>query len=174
MNKILKDILAHEYLDNNNKERYKMTNKICRNCGAKVKGKKCPKCGYDIEIDKPFQNVITNKTYKENVADTALSILIDKKLISKDKDLKNLKVEFGYLLLPDNTEDLCALLKIITPKRMLAKSKIFYVAIQQGNMMLLDDRFDEAMFRKVSEDMLVMHKVDLNTVNSKDYTMELF
>ncbi len=151
-----------------------MSNKTCRNCGAKVKGKKCHDCGYELEMDKPFKNVITNKTYKENVADTALSILIDKKLISKEKDLKHLVVEFGYLLLPDNTEDLCALLKIITPKRLLSKSKIFYVAIQQGNMMLLDNRFDEAMFRKTSADMLVMHKVDLNTINSKDYIMELY
>ncbi|MDE6142394.1 MAG: zinc ribbon domain-containing protein [Bacilli bacterium] len=151
-----------------------MSNKLCRNCGAKIKGKKCLECGYDIELDKPFENIITDKNYKENIADIVLAFLIDKKLISKDKDLKHLRVEFGYLLLPENTENVCALLKVITPSKILKKSKTFYLSIQEGNMMLLDNHFDEAMFQKVSSDMLVMHKVDVNNLNKKDYIMELY
>ena len=151
-----------------------MDNKICRNCGAEVSDKKCGECGYEMEVEKPFKNIITYKNYKENVADTALSILIEKKLISKDKDLKHLTVEFGYLLLPDETADVCGLLRIVTPKGLLSKSKIFYVAIQQGKMMLLDERFDDNMFRKVSLDMLAMHKVDIDNINRKDYIMELY
>lgn len=151
-----------------------MPNKTCRNCGAKVKSKKCSECGYDIEIDKPFKNVINNKEYKENVADMALNLLIDKNLISKAKDLKHLRVEFGYLLLPETKENICALLKVITPKKLLSKSKVFYLAIQEGKMMILGNDFNESMFRKVSSDMLAMHKVDLDKINPKDFIMELY
>ncbi|MDE5630292.1 MAG: hypothetical protein K2I70_01705, partial [Bacilli bacterium] len=65
-------------------------------------------------------------------------------------------------------------LKVITPSKILKKSKTFYLSIQEGNMMLLDNHFDEAMFQKVSSDMLVMHKVDVNNLNKKDYIMELY
>ncbi len=39
--------------------------------------------------------------------------------------------------------------------------------------MLLENNFDENKFKKISQDMLTMHKVDLNSINPKDYSMEL-
>ena len=41
-------------------------------------------------------------------------------------------------------------------------------------MMLLTENFDEDKFRNISNDMLNMHKVDLNTINKKDYIMQLY
>ena len=91
-----------------------------------------------------------------------------------EKDLKHLVIEFGYLLLPEDHNKVSALLKVITPKRIFKEQKVFYLGVQEGNMLLLNEKFDEAMFRKVSHDMLTMHKVDLNTINRNDYLMELY
>ena len=54
------------------------------------------------------------------------------------------------------------------------KKKTLYIGVQEGNLALLDERFDEAMFRKVASDMLMMHKVDLSMINKNDYIMELY
>lgn len=40
--------------------------------------------------------------------------------------------------------------------------------------MLLNEKFNEEMFRKISYDMLTMHGVDLNTINKNEYIMELY
>ena len=99
------------------------------------------------------------------------------KLISLDKDLKHLVVEFGYLLLPENSNnvsDVKTLLKVMPPKKMFQSQKTYYLATQDGKLLLLNERFNEAIFRKISNDVLLMHKVDLNTIDKKDYTMELY
>lgn len=128
----------------------------------------------EINSKKPYENGIKNKQYKEKLADTAIALLVNKKLISMEKDLKNLIVEFGYLLLPDNHDEVSSLLKITTPKRLLQNQKVFYMGVQKGKMMLLTENFDENTFRKISNDMLNMHKVDLNTMDRKDYIMQLY
>ena len=151
-----------------------MENIICKSCGTQFTGEVCPKCGYNINISKLFENGITNKKYKEHLADSALAILVNNKLISKEKDFKHLVVEFGYLLLPDNHDEVSAVLKVVIPKKMFRNEKIFYFGVQKGKIMLLNESFNEAMFRKVSNDMLTMHKVDLNTINRNDYIMELY
>lgn len=151
-----------------------MSTKICRNCGSKVDGNKCFKCGYEVDISNPFKNEIKNKYYKESIADMSLALLIDKNLISKEKDLKNLVVEFGYLLLPNGSDNVCALLKVMPPKRLFEKQRVFYLGTQEDKLLLLNESFNEAMFRKVSSDMLVMHKVDLDEVDRRDYIMKLY
>lgn len=123
---------------------------------------------------KTYENGITNKKYKEQLADTAISLLVNKKLISIEKDLKNLIVEFGYLLLPENHEEVSSLLKITVPKRLLQSQKVFYMGVQKGKMMLLTENFDENTFRKISKNMLNMHKVDFSTIDRKDYIMQLY
>ena len=148
-----------------------MNNSICRNCGSVLNGDVCDKCGYNNNLSNPFQNVITNQQAKENIGDNVLAYLINIKKITTN-DFKNLVIEFGYLFLThDNTYS--SLLKVILPKKLLRPQKIFYIGIQQGKIMLLDNNFNENMFKKVSQDMLAMHKVDLNSINPKDYSMEL-
>ncbi len=150
-----------------------MENKICNNCGNEFSGNQCPKCGYNMDITKPFKNVITDKTIKENIADSALAMLVNKNLLSPDKDFKNLTVMFGYLLLSEETNQISSLLKVSTQKKLFRPQKVYYLAVQSGNLILLGNNFNEAMFNKTSVDMLTMHKVDLNTVITKDYVMEL-
>ena len=154
-----------------------MNNIICRNCGFAFLGNKCPKCGYNMNISNPDKNVIQNKALKENIADAALSILANDRLISLEKDLKHLVVEFGYLFLPENSNnvsDVKTLLKVMPPKKMFQSQKTYYLGTQDGKLLLLNESFNEAMFRKISNDVLLMHKVDLNTIDKKDYTMELY
>ena len=80
-------------IDNINKQKYnylevkEVENIICKSCGTQFTGEVCPKCGYNINISKLFENGITNKKYKEHLADSALAILVNNKLISKEKDL---------------------------------------------------------------------------------------
>lgn len=76
--------------------------------------------------------------------------------------------------MPENHDDVCSLLKITTPKRLFQSQKVFYLGVQKGKMLLLSKDFDEDNFRKISNDMLTMHKVDLNTINRNNYIMELY
>lgn len=47
--------------------------------------------------------------------------------------------------------------------------------MQQGELILLDNnKFNELVFRKVSDDMLKMHNVNMDSLNPKDYFMELY
>lgn len=125
-------------------------------------------------ISKPFKNAIKNRELKEQIGDSALSLLANNKLIELDKDSKHLVIEFGYLLLPNDTDKPAALLKIITPKKLFNASKVFYIAIQKGEMMILDEKFNEEIFEKVSTDMLTMHGIDISTINKNEYIMELY
>lgn len=151
-----------------------MNNDICRNCGKELIDGRCNNCGYTTNISNPFDNVITNRQLKEQVGDSALALLANNKLISLEQDSKHLVIEFGYLLLPKDIDKPAALLKVITPKKLFKASKVFYIALQKGEMMILGDNFNEEMFRKVSTDMLTMHNVDLNTINKNEYIMELY
>ena len=66
-----------------------------------------------------------------------------------------------------------SLLKVVLPPNELGTSKIFYIGIQDKHIMLLENEFNEDMFKKTSQVMLTMHKVDLNSINKKDYYMQL-
>lgn len=151
-----------------------MNSNICRNCGSQLVEGTCNNCGYTARAKEPFENGIKNRELKEQLADTALSLLASHKFISLEKDLNHLVVEFGYLLLPKDSDKVSALIKVITPKKIFQPSKVFYLGTQDGNMMLLNEKFNEEMFRKVSYDMLTMHGVDLNTINKNEYIMELY
>lgn len=96
--------------------------------------------------EKPKErNEIGNKELKENIANTALSLL------SEDVDYENLaytKVEFGYLFDIDD-HGIEALLKIITDKT------TNYFAVQGTKMMILD--FSEELFQITVEGFLDLH-----------------
>lgn len=150
-----------------------MNNNICRNCDNELIEGKCNNCGYAINSN-PFENVINNRKLKEQIGDNVLSLLVNNKLITLEQDAKNLIVQFGYLLLPKDTDKPAALLKVVTAKKLLKPSKVFYVAIQKGEMMILGDNFNEETFRKVSADMLTMNGIDTSAINKKQYIMELY
>ena len=65
-------------------------------------------------------------------------------------------------------------MKITTPKKLFQSQKVFYLGSQAGKLMLLNDSFGEEMFRKVSQDMLLKHNVDINSINRNEYIMELY
>ena len=91
------------------------------------------------------RNEIGNKELKENIANTALSLLI------KDDDYENLtctKVEFGYLFDIDG-HGIEALFKVITDKT------IKYFAVQGTKMMILD--FSEELFQTTVDGFLNLH-----------------
>lgn len=151
-----------------------MNNNICKNCSNELIEGKCNNCGYIGNISNAFENVINNRHLKEQLGDSALSLLSNNKLISLEKDTKHLIVEFGYLLLPKDSDKPSSLLKIVTPKKLFKQSKVFYIAIQKGEMMILDNNFNNEMFKKVSLDMLTMHGVDISAINKNEYVMELY
>ena len=127
-----------------------------------------------MEENNIFDNIINNKAIKEQLADTALALLASHKFISMEKDLKHLVVEFGYLLMPKDRDEVSTLIKITTPKKLFQSQKVFYLVSQGDKLLLLNESFSEDMFRKVSQDMLMRHKVDINTINRNEYIMELY
>lgn len=126
------------------------------------------------EVENPFKNIINDKKQKEEIGDTIIAFLENQKLIDIKKELKHLLIEFGYLL-KDNNNEIVTLVKVKTPSKLLKKEKIFFLAMQQGELILLDNnKFNELVFRKVSDDMLKMHNVNMDSLNPKDYFMELY
>ena len=151
-----------------------MNNSICGYCNTEFSGETCPNCGYNISARRPYKNVITDKKYKEQIADTAIAILVNNNLISMKKDLKHLIVKFGYLLLNEKTNELHTLIKVMPPKKMFQKQKVFYLGSQEGKLLLLNEMFTEELYIKTKTRMLTLHQVDLNTINERDYGMELY
>ena len=96
--------------------------------------------------EKPQErNEIENKELKENIANTALTLL------SEDIDYENLaytKVEFGYLFDIDE-HGIEALFKIITDKT------IKYFAVQGTKMIILD--FSEELFQTTVDGFLSLN-----------------
>lgn len=121
-----------------------------------------------------FQNGITDRELKEKIGDIAISTLVDLKLVSAPKDLKHLVIEFGYLLITENPDEPCAMLKVILPKRPLKPQKIYYLGIQEGTLHVLNEQFTEATFRQVQKDMFAMHHIDINDTSVNAYRMELY
>ena len=98
------------------------------------------------DLKKPKErNEIENKKLKDNIANTALSLL------SEDMDYKNLeytKVVFGYLFDIDG-HGIEALFKVITDKT------IKYFAVQGTKMIMLD--FSEELFQTTVDGFLNLH-----------------
>jgi len=130
--------------------------------------------GINKDLIKEDDNLISDKGLKEKLADTALALLANHKFISLEKDLKHLVVEFGYLFMPKERDHVSTLMKITTQKKLFQPSKVFYLGTQDGKLLLLNENFGEDMFRKVSQDMLIRHKVDMTTINRSEYIMELY
>ena len=125
------------------------------------------------KVEKPFKNIIDDRKRKEEVGDIILAYLTNQNLINMKKDFNHLTIEFGYLF-QDNDNNIVTLVKVETPSRLFKKNKTFFVAYQENKLMLLTNGFDYVLFKKTSEDMLKMHNVDINSLNKKDYFMELY
>ena len=123
--------------------------------------------------EKAYKNAIKDKELKESIGDAAISLLASQKLINPPKDLKHLIIEFAYLFLNNNVEPV-TMNKVITPKSFFKKSKIFYLGSQEGNLLLLNNNFTEETYKKIQNDMFIMHKVDILSINWNDYKMELY
>lgn len=121
-----------------------------------------------------FKNVISDKKMKEEIGDAVISLLTNKGLISFPKDLKHLVIEFGYLFVRDGSDIPITMLKVITPKRLFSKQKVFYFGSRDNKLLLLNDSFNENIFRQYQNEMFLMHKVDINTINWSEYKMELY
>jgi hypothetical protein len=123
--------------------------------------------------NKKFRNEITNKALKENLGDLAISLLVNQNLISLEKDLNHLKIEFGYLLM-NRSDEPVAMFKVTLPKKLFKSQKTFYFGTQEGDLLLLNQEFTEDTFRKVQKDMFAMHGLDIKNENLKSYIMELY
>lgn len=66
------------------------------------------------------------------------------------------------------------MLKVMPPKKCLVNKKVFYFGSQDNNLLLFNDSFNEDMFRKIQNDMFVMHNVDVGSINWNEYKMELY
>ena len=123
--------------------------------------------------ERVFQNSILDKQLKENLADAALSLLINNKFIEMKKNsLKNIKVEFAYLFL-DFDGNPSALLKIITPKKLFKPEKVYYFGTQDGKLLLLNEKFTEETFLETKRGMFARHNVNAALEDPNSYKMEL-
>lgn len=123
--------------------------------------------------DVVFENVISNKELKENLADAALSVLANLKLIELPKDLKHLVVEFGYLFMTPNSGP-SVMLKVMPPKRLFKPQKTYYFGSQDGKLLFLNSGFTEETFRQYQSDMLNRHQVNYALEDKSKYKMELY
>ena len=90
-------------------------------------------------------NQIGNKELKEKLADTALSVLINKQKLTFEDLHTGIQAEFGYLLMIDG-HGLEALFKI------KKDDDIYYFAAQQDNLMLVD--ISEGQYAETVSNML--------------------
>ena len=81
---------------------------------------------------------------------------------------------FGYLFLKEGGGTPITMIKVLTPKRLFKKQKVFYMGSQDDDFLLFDDSFDENTFRKIQKDMFVKHNIDISTINWNEYKMELY
>ncbi len=97
------------------------------------------------------KNLLSDRQLKENLLDTALSVLVNQQELSLTKeDFTGIEAEFGYLLMIAD-HGLEALFKI------KKDSAVYYFAAQQGKLMLLS--INEAQFQSTVAYMLDYHKV---------------
>lgn len=92
-------------------------------------------------------NQINNKELKENLANAALSILVQTQEITPD-DFAGITAKFGYLLVIEN-HGLEALFKIIK------NDVTYYFAAQKGELMMLT--INEMQYETTVAHMLDMH-----------------
>ena len=87
--------------------------------------------GWGSAENQDVKNGITDKRLKENFGNLAISLLVQKNLISASKDLRHLMVEFGYLFL-DNRSGPQAMFKLTTPKGFCTRSEPSILARKTG------------------------------------------
>lgn len=92
-------------------------------------------------------NQIGNKELKDRILDNALAFLVNAKEF-ETKDFEGIQAKFGYLLMLEN-HGIEALFKIIKDE------KVFYFAVQQQTLRLLD--ISEQQFESVTQHMLDLH-----------------
>ncbi len=93
------------------------------------------------------KNLLQNKETKEFLANSALSILINKNILNLN-DIGGTTVEFGYIFELENKE-LEALFKLTTLE------STYYFAAQKGKLLLLT--INEAQYKEVAIKMNDLH-----------------
>lgn len=89
-------------------------------------------------------NQIDNRELKENLADSALAVLVNSQLMTFE-DFAGIKVEFGYLLMIEN-HGLEALFKV------MKDNDVYYFAAQQEKLMLV--AINENQYKSTVDHML--------------------
>ncbi|MBO4882493.1 MAG: DUF4272 domain-containing protein [Lachnospiraceae bacterium] len=92
-------------------------------------------------------NQIRNSELKENLVNTAINILVQNNLVTKD-DFPGLTVNVGYLFTKDNGQ-------FESLFRLDFTGKTFYFALQEGKLMIID--IDDNMFNGTVEQMKSFH-----------------
>ena len=92
-------------------------------------------------------NQIRNSQIKESLVNTAINILVQNDLVTKE-DFPGLTANVGYLFTRENGQ-------FESLFKLTFTSKTFFFALQEGKLMIID--IDDAMFDKTVEDMKGMH-----------------
>ncbi len=109
-----------------------------------------------------FTREDTNSALKEHFGNLAVSLLVDRNFILSPYRLKHLVIEFGYLLITDDSDKACTRFKVILPKKLFKTQKIYYFGTQDDKLILLNGQFTEEIFRSIQNDMFAMHKIDVS------------
>ena len=111
-----------------------------------------------LEREGNFKNAINNEKLKQQLIDSAITILLDYELLDLQNDLRKIIVDFAYLLVNDD-EIPFAMMKISIPQKyMWLRTKVFYFGVQDGECLLLDnDTFSEQIYKNISKEMKQRH-----------------
>ena len=124
--------------------------------------------------NKVFENAINDLELKEYFGDAAIALLNNQNLIKLPEDLNHMVVEFGYLFKTEDPTKPCTMFKVVPPKKLFQKERVFYFGSQEGKLHLLNEKFNEDRFREVQKEMFKLHNVDLKDINTNSYKMELY
>lgn len=125
-----------------------------------------------LEREGNFKNAINDEKLKQQLIDSAITILIDYELLDLQNDLRKIIANFAYLLVNDN-EIPFAMMKISIPQKyMWLRTKVFYFGVQDGECLLLDnDTFSEQTYQNISKEMRKRHTAIDWLAFPEDYSM---
>lgn len=143
-------------MENHNNE-----NNTCGRCGAQFQGIKCPQCGLVM-----CENIIDNVDLKKNLFNTALLLLMDKKMISKEDRLDNAYISFFYLLASKDKEvdNVLAAFKIVT-----ALDEFYFNVNGKSMQVLKSDGKEE--YEREFYNVRKIHKI--TDTNKNDYELPI-
>ena len=133
-------------------------NSVCGRCGAQFSGVKCPECGLVM-----CKNIITDKTTKLKLLNSACNLLMDRDFIPKDVKFNDAIASFYYLLESKDDGSVIGAFKII------AGDHEFFFNFNNTLQYLKPDGKEmyESEFNKVVR----LHKI--NDTSSKEYKVPI-